>query len=149
VLEPAVCVGAANIDNAGSAVDVALLDPEQLGRSEPGRSREDHHRPVHRPELRGDRFDLPPRLERPLLLRPSRRVRDTEFGRVEVEQSPADSAVEHLPKSLRGLEAVTLRNADRHAYTSRGDRSANRFSPSSAVALPSSQRSFAIVTGAA
>jgi hypothetical protein len=38
---------------------------------------------------------------------------------------------------------------NRHAYTSRGDRSASRFSPSFAVALPSSQRSFAIVTGAA
>src|SRR5439155_11658968 len=35
----------------------------------------------------------------------------------------------------------------RHAYTSLGDRSARRFSPSSAVALPSSQRSLAIVTG--
>jgi hypothetical protein len=37
----------------------------------------------------------------------------------------------------------------RHAYTSFDERSASRTCPSVAVAFPSSQRSFAIVTGSA
>jgi hypothetical protein len=64
--------------------------------------------PYTGPKLRRDCFDLPPGLERPLLFRPPRRVGDAERGRVVVEQSPADGAVEHLAQRLRRLEAVPL-----------------------------------------
>ena len=111
VLEPAVRVGATNVDDTELAVDVALVEPEQLRRPQSGRGREDHHRPVHRAELRGHGFDLPPRLEWPLLLRPPRRVGDAQLGRVVVEQSPGDRAVENLPERLRRLEAMPLRDA--------------------------------------
>jgi hypothetical protein len=70
VLEPAVRVGAADVDDAGSTVDVALLKSEPFRGPEPGRCGEDDHRPVHPPELRSHGFDLPPPLERPLLRRP-------------------------------------------------------------------------------
>jgi hypothetical protein len=56
VLEPAVRVGATNVDGTKLAVNVALVEPKQLRRSQPCRGREDHHRPVHQPELRRDGF---------------------------------------------------------------------------------------------
>jgi hypothetical protein len=94
------------------------------------------HRPVHPPELRSHRFDLPPPLERPLLLRPPRRVRDAARGRVVVEQSPGDRAVENCRSACVASKRCPSGTLNRHAYTSRGDRSASRFSPSPAVALP-------------
>jgi hypothetical protein len=75
-------VCAADVDDTELPVDIALLEPEQLRRPQPSRGSEDHHRPVHRPEPRGHRFNLPPRLERPLLLRPPRRVRNAQLGRL-------------------------------------------------------------------
>src|SRR5439155_11197559 len=117
------------MDDSKLPVDVALLESEQLRWPESGRGREDHHRPVHQPELRGHGFDLPPCFERSLLLRPPRRVWDAALGGVVVEQPPGDSAVENLPQCLRRLEAVSSGTLNRHPYTSRGDRSASRFSP--------------------
>lgn len=58
--------------------------------------------------LGGDRLDLRPRLERPLLLRPPLRVRNTALRRVVVEQPPGDRAVEDLPQRLRRLETMSL-----------------------------------------
>src|SRR5262249_28526292 len=142
-------IGATDIDDSEVAVDVATVEPEQLRRSEACRSREDHHQPVHRPELRGHGFDLTPGLKRPLLASSARRVGGASRSRVVVGQPPADGAVEYLAERLRRLKAVPSGTLKRHAYTSRGVSSASRFSPSSAVALLSSQRSFAIVTGAA
>jgi hypothetical protein len=112
VLEPAVCVGAADVDDPELPVDVAPVKPEELRRPQSGRGREDHQRSARRPELRGHGFDLPPSLEWTLLLRPSCRVGDAELGRVVVEQSPADGAVENLPEGLCRLEAMPLRNAE-------------------------------------
>jgi hypothetical protein len=55
-------------------------------------------------------MQLLPRLERPLLHVAPLRVLDPELGRVDVEQSPADRAGEHLPERLGRLEAVPDRN---------------------------------------
>lgn len=76
VLEAPVRERAPHIDDAGPTIDVASLEPEELRGSKPGRRREDHHRPVHRPKLSHDGLDLLPRLEGPLLLRTPGRVRD-------------------------------------------------------------------------
>lgn len=69
------------LNDAKLTVDVVLLEPEQFRGSQSGCGAEDHHRSIHRSELRGDCLDLCPGLERPLLLRPPLRVRDTVLRR--------------------------------------------------------------------
>ena len=98
------------MDDPELTVDVVLLEPEQFRRSKPGRSAEDHHRSVHRSEPSDDRLDLRPGLERPLLLRPPLRVRDTVLRRVEVEKPLGDRAVQDLTQRLRRLEAMPFRD---------------------------------------
>src|SRR6266516_3094357 len=56
-----------------AARSISLLERKQLRRSKSGRGGEDDHRPVDGTEPLGDRLDLLPRLERPLLLVPPRR----------------------------------------------------------------------------
>jgi hypothetical protein len=50
-----------------------------------------------------------PRLERMLLLASSGRVVDANLRWVDVEHSPRDGSVEHLPERLRRFEAVAVR----------------------------------------
>ena len=101
------------------------------------------------PELRCDRFDLLPGFERPLLFRAPRRVWDAALGRVVVDKASGDGAVEDLAKRLRRLVPVPLRNCQPPRVHVLGVSSASRTSLSVAVVLPSSQRSFAIVTRSA
>jgi hypothetical protein len=68
VLHPAVRIRPPYIDHTSVAVNVASLEREQLRRAKPGRRGEDDDRPVDGAELRGDRLDLLPGLERPFLL---------------------------------------------------------------------------------
>jgi hypothetical protein len=76
---------AAHIDDAAGAVDITLLERDELGRPQPGRGPEHDHRPRHRVEPRGESSDLLPRLERPLLRKAPHRVRDAAPGRVDVD----------------------------------------------------------------
>jgi hypothetical protein len=85
VLEPAVRVRPPHVHNAESAVDVALLEREQLRRSKPGRGGEHDHRPIDGSEPLCNDVDLLPRLERALLLVPPKRVRDAPLRRVVLE----------------------------------------------------------------
>src|SRR6266699_3170410 len=61
---------APHVHDTGGAIEIALLERKQLRGSKPGRGGEDNHRPVDRTEPLGNRLDLLPRLERPLLLAP-------------------------------------------------------------------------------
>jgi hypothetical protein len=67
VLDPSVRIRASDLDDAGGAINVALLEREQLRGSKSGRGREHDHRSERRPELLGHRPDLGPGIERPLL----------------------------------------------------------------------------------
>ena len=108
LLEAAVRERSPHIDDAEATVDVTLLEAEQLRGPEPGRSPEDDHWPIERTELGGDRFDLLPALERPLLPRPPWRVADASLGGVEVDQAPLDRPGQNLPECLRCLEPVSF-----------------------------------------
>src|SRR5919108_674958 len=74
MLELALGEGAAHIDNTLLPVDVSSLECDPFRRPQPGRRREQNHRPVPGPDGRGDGFEFRPRLERMLLLPASRRV---------------------------------------------------------------------------
>src|SRR5207253_10312552 len=76
VLEPAVRERTPHINDSEGTIDVTVFEGEQLRGSKSGRGGEHHHRPVDRTEPLGDRLDLLPRLERPLLLRAPHWVRD-------------------------------------------------------------------------
>jgi hypothetical protein len=112
VLELAPGEGAAHVDDPLVAIDVALLECDPFRRPQPGRRREQDHRPVPWPDRRGDRFQLPPRLERMLLLSASRRVVDADLRGIDVDHSPGDRSLQHLPERLGRLEAVPGR--ERH-----------------------------------
>jgi len=112
LLEAAVRERSSHVDDAEATVDVTLLQAEQLGGSESGCCTEDDHRPIERTELRGDRFDLLPALERPLLPRTPRRVADAALGWVEVDDIPLDRSVQNLAERLCCLEPVTFRNGE-------------------------------------
>ena len=104
--------GAAHVDDALVSVDVAFLECDPLRRPQPGRGREQDHRPVSRADRFCERFEIRPRLERTLLFPPPHRVVDTDLGRVDVEHPPRHCSVEDLPQRLGCLEAVTGR--ERH-----------------------------------
>jgi hypothetical protein len=112
LLHPSVRIRPSNLDDTGAAIDVALLEREQLRGSKPGRRREHDHRPEHRPEPPGDRADLRPGIERPLLPAAPPRVRHPALGRVVVDQPPRNRPIQHLAERLRRLEAVTFRNRE-------------------------------------
>jgi hypothetical protein len=87
--------GAPHVDDASIAIDVAVLEPEELGGSEPSRGGEDHHRPVHRPELRPQRPTVGParlQLEHLALLD----HRDLLDRRPDREITTASAPVDHL-----------------------------------------------------
>src|SRR5207247_9263046 len=73
LLHPPVRIRPSDLDDTGGTIDVALLEREQLRGSKPSRGREHDHRPEH-PEPLGDRPDLRPGIERPLLDRKSTRL---------------------------------------------------------------------------
>jgi hypothetical protein len=102
---------------------------------------------VARAESAGERVQLLPRFERPLLRVPPLRVLDPEPGRVDIEQSPADRSGEHLTKSLRRFEPVPGGIVIRKAAIA-GERSwVSRRSPKTRTAFASNQRSFSVVSG--
>lgn len=105
-LDPAVPVRATDIDDACVAVDVAILECDPLPGPQPGRGSEEHERPVAGSEFGGERIELRPGLERPLLRAPTLRVIDALLGRIHVDESPADGAREHLAERPRRLEAM-------------------------------------------
>jgi hypothetical protein len=105
-LDPAVPVRATDIDDACVAVDVAMLECDPLSGSQPSRGSEEDERPVAGSEFGGERIELRPGLERPLLRAPALWVIDAPLGRIHVDQSPADGAGEHLAERLRRLEAM-------------------------------------------
>jgi hypothetical protein len=74
-------------------IHVAVFEREQLRRSKPGRGGEQHHRPTSAPQRCGDRPDLLPRVEWPLLPAPPTRIRHPAFRRVLLEQPPRDGPV--------------------------------------------------------
>src|SRR5205823_10147291 len=86
------------------------FEREQLRWSKPGRGREHDHRPEERPEPLGDRPDLRPGLERPLLAAAPAGIRHPALGRVLVDQLPGNRPVQYLPERLGRFEAVPFRN---------------------------------------
>jgi hypothetical protein len=100
------------MDDSGGTVHVALFEREQLRGSKPGRGREHDHRPEARPEPLGDRPDLRPRIERPLLPAAAARVRHATLGRVLVGQLPGNRPIQYLPQRLGRLEAMPFRNRE-------------------------------------
>jgi hypothetical protein len=86
-----------DVDDARLEIEVAPLEREPFGWTKPGRGREHHHRPVAGRQIRGDRIELGPGLERALLPAPRRRVIDAALGRVDVDHPPEHRACEHLP----------------------------------------------------
>ena len=100
------------MDDSGGTVHVALFEREQLRGSKPGRGREHDHRPEARPEPLGDRPDLRPRIERPLLPAAAARVRHATLGRVLVDQLPGNRPIQYLPERLGRLEAMPFRNRE-------------------------------------
>ncbi len=90
-----------------------MLERDPLPGPQPGRGSEEHERPVARPELGGERIELCPGLERPLLRSPALRVVDAPLRRICIDQPPADGARQHLPERLRRLE--TMPGRDRHS----------------------------------
>jgi hypothetical protein len=75
-LQPTFRERAVDVDDPRLQVDVAPFEREPFGRAKPGRSGEHHHRPVTGGEIRGDRLEFGPALERTLLPTPRRRVID-------------------------------------------------------------------------
>jgi hypothetical protein len=75
VLDPSICVGPSHLHDAGGTIDVTVFEREQLGGSKPGRGREHDHRPEARSEPLGERPDLRPGIERPLLPAAPARIR--------------------------------------------------------------------------
>jgi hypothetical protein len=138
LLDPSVRVRPSNLHDTGGTIDVAVLEREQLGGSKPGRGREHDHRPEHRPEVIGERPDLRPGIERPLLPAAPARIRDSVLGRVLLDQLPRNRPIQHLPQRLGRLEAVPFRNGqpprtdllrrelDKAHITQRGGRLAER-----------------------
>jgi hypothetical protein len=112
VLEPAVSERATHVEDSCLAVDVALLERHPLAGPQSPRGREEHRRPVARPEPHGELVELSPGLERSLLGAPTLRVVDSLLGRVGVDHSPDDCACQHLPQRLGCLETVP--GGDRH-----------------------------------
>ena len=141
--------GAADVGDPLIGVDVALLEGDPLAGAHAGSRGEQHHRAVPRPEPCRDRVEFGPRLERALLSPPPLRIVNALLGGVPVEQSPDDSAGEHLAQRLGRLEPVSGR--DRHPP--RGDLLRAQLPEPQitelSTALPSSQRSFSTVTAAA
>jgi hypothetical protein len=81
-------------------------------RAKPRCGREDDHRAVAGRQIRGDRLELGPRLERALLPAPRRRVVDAALGRVDVDHAPTHCSLEHLTQRLGGVEPVARRERD-------------------------------------
>jgi hypothetical protein len=98
------------MDDTGGTIHVALFEREQLRGSKPGRGREHDHRPEHRPEPLGERPNLRPGNERPLLPAAPARIRHPALGRVVVDQLPRNRPVQHLPERLGRFEAMPFRN---------------------------------------
>jgi hypothetical protein len=122
------------------------LSANMLRRAKSGRGREHDHRSERRREPLGQRPDLRPGIERPLLPAPPSGIGHPAPGRVVVDQLPGDRPAQYLPERLGRLEAMPSGTISRHAHTCSGESSARRTPPSSGVAFPSSQRSFVIVT---
>jgi hypothetical protein len=97
LLDPSVRVRAPDLDDAGGTIHVPAFEREQLRGPEPGRGREHDHGPEARPEPLGDRADLCPGLEWPLLPAAPRGIRHPAPGRVVVDQLPRDRPIQHLP----------------------------------------------------
>src|SRR6476660_318593 len=89
-----------------------MLERDPLPRPQAGRCREDHQCAPTFVELAGDLSELRPGLERALLRPPSLRIVDSVLRRIDVDHSPLDGTVQHLPKRLCRLEAMA--NRDRH-----------------------------------
>src|SRR5262245_12667028 len=79
MLELALGEGATDVDDALVAIDVALLECDPFRWPQPGRRREQDHRPVPWPDRGSESFELRPRLERVLLPPASRRVVDADL----------------------------------------------------------------------
>jgi hypothetical protein len=109
VLDSPVRIGALDLDDTGSTIDVAVFEREQLGGSKPSRSGEQNHRPMGPPEVLCERPDLLPGVERALFAAAPSRIRHA-FGGVVVDQLPGDRSIQHLPQRLGRFEAVPFRN---------------------------------------
>ena len=110
LLDPSVRIRPSNLDDTGGTIDVALFEREQHRGPKPGRGREHDHRPERRPEPLGDRADLRPGIERPLLPAAPAGIRHAALGRVLVDQLPRNRPIQHLPQRLGRLEAVPFGN---------------------------------------
>jgi hypothetical protein len=111
-LDAAVAKGAADVHDAGVAVDVSMLEGDPLARPQTRGGGEAHQRPVGRADRGRDGVDLGPGLEGTHLAAYGHRIDDAELGRVGVDQLPQHGPGEHLAQRLGGLEAVAL--GDRH-----------------------------------
>ena len=100
------------------AIDIAVLEREPLPRPQPRGRGEQHHRAVTGAEPVGERVQLVPGVERPLLGVAALRVLDPELGRVNVEQPPADRPRQHLAERLGCLEVLPRRIVIRQACRS-------------------------------
>ena len=111
MLDPAVRIRPSDLDDTGGTIHVALLEREQLRGSKPSSGREHDHRPERRPEPLGDRPDLCPGIERPLLPAAPTGIRHPALGRVVVGQLPRNRPIQHLPERLGRFEAVPFRDS--------------------------------------
>jgi hypothetical protein len=131
---------------AGGTIHVALLEREQLRGSKPGRGREHDHRPEGRPEPLGDRPELRPGID-------GRCSRQRRAGFGTPRLAGLSSISFHATARFSTCRSASVASkrcpsgtVSRHAQTCSGESSVRRTSPSSAVAFPGSQRSFATVT---
>jgi hypothetical protein len=97
-------------------VGVSLLQCHQLSWTQPGGGRKGDHRSANRAESIGERRDLRPGLEGPLLREATQRIRDASFRRIDVfDELAGDGAAEDLPQRLGRLNSMPVRQRARQA----------------------------------